>query len=108
MMLNEVDRDGNGSITLEEFGAISSALGPPACDSELRDAFEFFDADRDGRITAEELHTVFSAIGDDRCTLADCRRMISGVDKNGDGFVCFDDFSLMMDQQQQQRPVVAA
>ncbi|XP_058212277.1 probable calcium-binding protein CML35 [Rhododendron vialii] len=100
-MLDEVDRDGNGSISFEEFGAISSAFGPPACDTELRDAFEFFDTNRDGRITAEELHAVFSAIGDGRCTLEDCRRMISGVDKNGDGFVCFEDFSLMMEQQQQ-------
>lgn len=101
MMLDEVDRDGKGSISFEEFGAISSALGPPACDTELRDAFEFFDTDRDGRITAEELHAVFSTIGDGRCTLEDCRRMISGVDKNGDGFVCYEDFSLMMEQQQQ-------
>jgi calcium-binding protein CML len=99
LLLSEVDRNGDGSISLEEFGAISSAFGPPACDSELRDAFDFFDTDHDGRITAEELHNVFGAIGDGRCSLEDCRRMISGVDKNGDGFVCFDDFSLMMDLQ---------
>ncbi|KAL6997606.1 hypothetical protein U1Q18_007733 [Sarracenia purpurea var. burkii] len=99
MMLSEVDRDGDGCISLEEFGAVSSAFGPPACDSELRDAFDFFDANHDGRITAEELHAVFATIGDDRCTLEDCRRMISGVDKNGDGFVCFEDFSRMMEQQ---------
>ncbi|RVW92139.1 putative calcium-binding protein CML35 [Vitis vinifera] len=99
MMLSEVDRDGDGCISLEEFGAISSAFGP-ACDTELRDAFCFFDTDRDGKITAEELNQVFAAIGDDRCTLEDCQRMIAGVDKNGDGFVCFEDFSRMMEQQQ--------
>ncbi|MCD7461831.1 hypothetical protein HAX54_047204 [Datura stramonium] len=99
LLLNEVDRDGDGCISLEEFGAISSAFGPPACDSELRDAFDFFDADHDGKITAEELFNVFRTIGDGRCTLEECRRMIRGVDKNGDGFVCFEDFSLMMEQQ---------
>ncbi|KAF8403590.1 hypothetical protein HHK36_011694 [Tetracentron sinense] len=96
LMLEEVDRDGDGCITLEEFSAISTAFGP-ACGSELRDAFEFFDTDRDGKISAEELLGVFVAIGDERCTLEDCRRMIVGVDTDGDGFVCFEDFSRMMD-----------
>ncbi|XP_059646213.1 probable calcium-binding protein CML36 [Cornus florida] len=99
MMLSEVDRDGDGSISLEAFGAISSAFWPPACDSELRDAFDFFDTDHDGKITAVELHRVFSAIGDERCTLEDCQRMIRGVDSKGDGFVCFEDFTRMMEQQ---------
>ncbi|KAL3819737.1 hypothetical protein ACJIZ3_005642 [Penstemon smallii] len=100
IMLNEVDRDGDGSITLEEFYAIGSAFAPPACDSELRETFDFFDSDRDGKITADELFNVFQTIGDARCTLEDCRRMIGGVDLNGDGFVCFEDFSRMMEHQQ--------
>ncbi|GFP80875.1 probable calcium-binding protein cml36 [Phtheirospermum japonicum] len=101
LMLAEVDRDGDGCVTLEEFYAIGSAFAPPACDTEMRDTFDFFDSDRDGRITAEELFNVFRTIGDAQCTLEDCRRMIRGVDRNGDGFVCFEDFSLMMDRQQQ-------
>ncbi|CAK9184009.1 unnamed protein product [Ilex paraguariensis] len=99
MMLSDVDRDGDGCISLEEFGAIGPAFGPPECDSELRETFDFFDADHNGKITAEELFNVFSVIGDGQCTLEDCRRMISGVDRNGDGFVCFEDFSRMMELQ---------
>ncbi|KAL8213751.1 hypothetical protein R6Q57_003200 [Mikania cordata] len=98
-MINEIDVDGDGSISLEEFGVISSAFGPPSCDGEIRGAFEFFDTDRDGRITAGELLAGFKSIGDEECTLEDCRRMISSVDKNGDGIVCFEDFTLMMEQQ---------
>ncbi|KAH6779644.1 hypothetical protein C2S52_010881 [Perilla frutescens var. hirtella] len=101
LMLSEVDRDGDGCITLEEFHAIGSAFAPPTDHSELRDTFDFFDSDRDGKITAEELFSVFKTIGDARCTLEDCRRMIRGVDRNGDGFVCIEDFGRMMEHQQQ-------
>ncbi|KAL1555366.1 putative calcium-binding protein CML36 [Salvia divinorum] len=98
-MLSEVDRDGDGCITLEEFHAIGSAFAPSADSSELRHTFDFFDSDRDGKITAEELFSVFKTIGDARCTLEECRRMIRGVDRNGDGFVCFEDFTRMMEHQ---------
>ncbi|XP_057770400.1 probable calcium-binding protein CML36 [Salvia miltiorrhiza] len=100
LMLSEVDRDGDGCISLEEFYAIGSAFAPPACGGEMRETFDFFDSDRDGRITAEELLEVFKTIGDARCTLEECRRMIRGVDRNGDGFVCFEDFTRMMELQQ--------
>lgn len=99
LMLSEVDRDGNGSITLEALlNQVGPVSGPPA-DSELRDAFEVFDTDNDGKISAEELLRVFTAIGDERCTLEECRRMIDGVDKDGDGFVCFEEFVHMMELQ---------
>ncbi|KAG9443640.1 hypothetical protein H6P81_014980 [Aristolochia fimbriata] len=98
LILDEADHDGDGCISLEEFGALSTALGPAAGD-ELRDAFDYFDADGDGKISAEELFGVLSTIGDDGCTLEDCRRMIVGVDSDGDGFVCFQDFARMMERQ---------
>ncbi|XP_006645392.1 probable calcium-binding protein CML35 [Oryza brachyantha] len=68
-------------------------------EDELREAFKVFDADGDGRITAEELRGVMVAIlgGDaEGCSLDDCRRMIGGVDADGDGFVGFQDFARMM------------
>nr|CAD1829604.1 unnamed protein product [Ananas comosus var. bracteatus] len=42
------------------------------------------------------LREMLVGLGDDRCSLDDCRRMIGGVDTDGDGFVCFDDFVRMM------------
>ncbi|KAL2320692.1 hypothetical protein Fmac_029661 [Flemingia macrophylla] len=120
-----IDRDNDGLLTRHDLEALLTRLGAPdvsamladvAADAisvdsladrlldspshpdDLKEVFQVFDTDRDGRISAEELLRVFHAIGDDRCTLDDCRRMIEGVDSNGDGFVCFQDFSLMMDR----------
>lgn len=91
MVLREVDREGEGCVSLEELGSGSG-------EAELKGAFEYFDADGDGKISAEELLGVFRLIGGEegRCSLEDCRRMIRGVDKNNDGFVCFQDFAHMM------------
>ncbi|KAF5188858.1 Calcium-binding ef-hand family protein [Thalictrum thalictroides] len=94
----EGSTDAGGCVSLAKFGEMSSAFGP-ACDTEIRDTFDFFDVDRDGKISAEELLGVFSSIGDNQCTLEDCQRMIAGVDSNGDGFVCFEDFTRMMEHQ---------
>ncbi|XP_065856912.1 probable calcium-binding protein CML35 [Euphorbia lathyris] len=98
-MLSEVDRDGDGCISVEALMSKIGSGSEPAGDDELKVAFEFFDSDQDGKITAEELLGVYKAIGDDRCSLEDCRRMIAVVDKNGDGFVCFEDFCRMMEHQ---------
>ncbi|KAL9256568.1 putative calcium-binding protein CML35 [Drosera capensis] len=98
-MMNEIDADGDGAISFEEFRAIGSAFGPAIGGRELRETFDVFDEDHDGRISAEELHKVFVAIGDERCTIEDCRDMIATVDVNGDGIVCFEDFKLMMEHQ---------
>lgn len=97
-MLTEIDSNGDGVITLEEFGAVSEAFGPAAGDGELKEVFEFFDRDGDGKITADELYEVFVSLGDGKVTVEECVGMIKSVDVNGDGFVCFDDFRSMMEQ----------
>ncbi|KAE8704667.1 Patatin-like phospholipase family protein isoform 1 [Hibiscus syriacus] len=95
----EMNRDGDGCISLEALVSQVAGSGcyEPACEPELRETFDIFDTDHDGRITAEELMAFYrEKIGDEGCTLEDCRLMIASVDKNGDGFVCFEDFSKMM------------
>ncbi|KAJ6408321.1 EF-HAND CALCIUM-BINDING DOMAIN CONTAINING PROTEIN [Salix viminalis] len=93
VILGEVDH-----ISVEALATrLGSAACEPAGDDELRDAFVFFDSDRDGKITADELLNVYKAFGDEKCSLEDCKRMIAVVDKNGDGFVCFEDFCRMME-----------
>ncbi|GJN28360.1 hypothetical protein PR202_gb16471 [Eleusine coracana subsp. coracana] len=65
-------------------------------EGELKETFAVFDADGDRRISAEELREVLASLGDDRCSVEDCRSMIRGVDTDGDGFVCFEEFTSMM------------
>ncbi|RLM70274.1 putative calcium-binding protein CML36 [Panicum miliaceum] len=83
-------------VLLEEIAAEAQAAA--ADEGELRDAFAVFDVDGDGRISAEELLAVLASLGDERCSVEDCRRMIGGVDVDGDGFVCFNEFARMMTQ----------
>ncbi|KAG8093559.1 hypothetical protein GUJ93_ZPchr0012g19479 [Zizania palustris] len=78
-------------LVLEEIIAADAAD-----EGELKDTFAVFDADGDGRISAEELRAVLASLGDESCSVDDCRRMIGGVDTDGDGFVCFDEFARMM------------
>ncbi|KHN41077.1 Putative calcium-binding protein CML27 [Glycine soja] len=62
---------------------------------ELRDAFDLYDVDKNGLISAKELHDVLRNLGE-KCSLSDCRRMISNVDADGDGNVNFEEFKKMM------------
>lgn len=95
-MIREVDADGDGFIDFQEF----VELNTEGVDSEevlanLKDAFSVYDIDGNGLISAEELYKVMKSLNDD-CSLAECRKMISGVDRNGDGMISFDEFKAMM------------
>ncbi|KAI4341237.1 hypothetical protein MLD38_025985 [Melastoma candidum] len=103
-MLRDVGLGVGDGVGIDELvGRLGSVCGGGGGgEEELRQAFEFFDEDGDGRITAEELLGVLGGVmGDEGCTLEECRRMIAGVDGNMDGFVCFEDFSRMMQLQLQ-------
>ncbi|KAL5076082.1 hypothetical protein RYX36_015066 [Vicia faba] len=93
-MIREFD-DGE-SITLQEF--IDLSITNVDSDEEvdnLRDAFSVFDVDEDGFITAEELETMMKILGEDS-SLAECRKMIGGLDSNGDGRIDLEEFRVMM------------
>ncbi|KAL3536934.1 hypothetical protein ACH5RR_000300 [Cinchona calisaya] len=102
-MVREMDCDGDGFVDLDEFMmVVDSAENQQVgsfLDKEgdvLPQAFQFFDADKNGFISAKELQRVLLSLGCQNCSLRECKRMIKGVDKDGDGFVNFEEFKSMM------------
>ncbi|KAF8667004.1 hypothetical protein HU200_053175 [Digitaria exilis] len=100
-MMDEMDADRDGFVDLAEFvafhcgGGGSGGQEEDASEAELREAFRMYDADSNGLISARELHRVLRQLGD-KCSVADCSRMIRSVDADGDGSVNFDEFKKMM------------
>lgn len=95
-MIKEIDSDGDGFIDFEEFVELNTkGVDAKEILENLKDAFSVYDIDGNGSISAEELFKVLKGLGDD-CTLGDCKRMISGVDSDGDGMIDFEEFKVMM------------
>jgi len=96
LMMKEADADGDGFISLEEFIDLNTKGNDKAtCLEDLKNAFQVFDLDRNGSISADELYQVLKGMGDGS-TREDCENMITGVDRNGDGLVNFEEFKTMM------------
>ncbi|PSR91041.1 Calcium-binding protein [Actinidia chinensis var. chinensis] len=111
-MIREVDSDGDGCIDLDEFIELNTKdIDSSEVLENLKEAFSVFDIDKNGSISAEELQNVLSSLGDE-CSIAECRKMINGVDCDGDGMINFEEFKVMMvkgsrfDAMEGQRPSV--
>ncbi|XAR72197.1 hypothetical protein NMG60_11018756 [Bertholletia excelsa] len=95
-MIREVDADGDGFIDLQEFIELNTKdIDWDQVIESLREAFSIFDVDKNGSISAGELQNVLSSLGED-CSIAECRKMISGVDRDGNGVIDFEEFKAMM------------
>ncbi|KAJ3676218.1 hypothetical protein LUZ60_003630 [Juncus effusus] len=96
-MMEEADADGDGFVSLAEFGELMTGGEGDEADEEeeLKHAFQVFDVDQNGAISAEEIARVLRGLGE-AASVAQCRKMIDGVDRDGDGMVSFEEFKVMM------------
>ncbi|KIJ98372.1 hypothetical protein K443DRAFT_680798 [Laccaria amethystina LaAM-08-1] len=95
-MVNEVDRDGNGTIDFEEFLDMMSRNSiDENAEEEMRQAFLVFDKDGSGSISKSELKQVMRSLGE-YLTDQEVEEMIREADGDGDGEIDFQEFQRMM------------
>lgn len=103
-MVREMDSDGDGFVSFDEFMFVMGTethqggeLANGICkESDIMEAFRIFDMDNNGLISVKELQRVLARLGCGKFSLKECRKMIKGVDRDGDGFVNFEEFKTMM------------
>ena len=102
-VLKDVDKDGDGTIDLQEYFAnmenttsknlIHRALVQR---SKSRKAFEKFDKDGSGYVTTDELMEVFEELMGGPVTIQQFENLMQECNKNKDGKINYEEFVVMM------------
>ncbi|KAL4237852.1 hypothetical protein ACF0H5_002564 [Mactra antiquata] len=95
-IMNEVDKDGNGTIDYDEFVNLMSKRSLEVNEEdELRKSFKVFDKNGDGLISFEELKYVMTHMGE-RLSDTEVTNMLQQADTDGDGQINYEEFVRMM------------
>ncbi|CAG2234632.1 CALM [Mytilus edulis] len=91
-IVDEIDIDGDGTVTFEEFLAImTKQLCSKETAADIREAFRVFDKDGKGYLTVSEFQHIMGNLGE-KMTWEETEEMIEEVDTDGDGRISCDDF----------------
>ena len=95
-MINEVDIEGNGTITFEGFKELMDRkFRSDDVEEELIEAFKKFDQDNNGLIGPEDVFNLLQSFGQD-ITINEAEEMVKNVDLDQDGFVNYQEFVKMI------------
>ena len=96
-LISEVDLDGDGKVSFKEFLSMNTSTRMRKLheDTELREAFDFYDANKDGLVSATELRNALRRLGMP-VSQEEAVKMIKVADTDGDGQVSFEEFAVLM------------
>ncbi|XP_076991969.1 centrin-1 [Tamandua tetradactyla] len=95
-MMCEVDKEGTGKISFNDFLAVmTQKMAEKDTKEEILKAFRLFDDDETGKISFKNLKRVASELGEN-LTDEELQEMIDEADRDGDGEVNEDEFLRIM------------
>lgn len=95
-ILSEVDPNGSGKVTFDDFlSLMSSKMSDKDVKEEILKAFKLFDDDSTGKISFRNLKRVAETLGES-LTDEELQEMIDEADRDGDGEINQDEFFRIM------------
>merc|ERR1712179_375209 len=96
-MIGEIDQDGNGCISFNEFVYLmtKNVHEDGDIEEEIREAFRVFDREGHGFITVPDLAQVLTSLGD-KLSEEESQELIAEADIDGDGNVNYEEFVTML------------
>merc|ERR1711892_24822 len=95
-LIGEIDQDGNGCITFNEFvWLMTREIHDGEIEEEIREAFRVFDREGHGFITVPDLTEVLQKLGE-KLSTEECQELIDEADIDGDGNVNYEEFVTML------------
>ncbi|XP_023016533.1 troponin C, isoallergen Bla g 6.0101 isoform X2 [Leptinotarsa decemlineata] len=103
-IIDEIDEDGNGEVSFEEFANLAARFlveeeeeeeDTEAIQTELKGAFRLYDREGNGFITIEVLREILREL-DDNLTEDDLDNMVDEIDTDGSGTVDWEEFKAVM------------
>ncbi|KAF7277939.1 troponin C, isoallergen Bla g 6.0101-like isoform X1 [Rhynchophorus ferrugineus] len=100
-IIKEIDEDGNGVMSFEEFAHLAARFlveeeeDVEAILRELKDAFRLYDKEGLGYISVDLLRDILKEL-DDKLSPSDLNEMIKEIDTDNSGTVDWDEFKAMM------------